>query len=135
MRKDLHDNVSVSVAKNPTTISTDTTTAGVIIDTKGYGAIEFVMYTGTRTDGTYTPLIEESDDSGLSGATAVDDANLFGTEAGAALIASNSASRIGYRCGNKRYVRLSVVSASTSSGCTSVGAIAIKGNPDLLPTA
>lgn len=135
MRKDLHNNVSVVVAKNPTTIATDTTTAGIILDTKGYGAIEFMLYTGTRTDGTYTPLIEEGDEVGGGDMAAVPDANLFGTEAAAALAASNSVSRIGVRVGNKRYMRLSVVSASTTSGCTSVGALAVKANPDLAPVA
>jgi hypothetical protein len=135
MRQDLHNNMSAVVAKNPTTIATDTTTAGIIIDTKGFTAIEFMLYTGTRTDGTYTPLIEEGDQVGGGDMAAVVDANLFGTEAAAALAASNSVSRIGYRVGNKRYVRLSVVSASTSSGCTSVGAVAVKSNADLAPVA
>lgn len=135
MRKDLHNHVKAMVAKNPTTISTDTTTAGVIIDTKGYGAVEFMLYTGTRTDGTYTPLIEEGNNSGLNDAVAVDDANLFGTEAAAALAASNSVSKVGYRVGKYRYVRLSVVSASTSSGCTSVGALATLSNADQEPVA
>lgn len=135
MRKDLHNHVGALVAKNPTTISSSTTTAGVIIDTKGYGAVEFMLYTGARTDGTYTPLIEEGDDSGLSDAVAVDDANLFGTEAAAALAASNSVSKVGYRVGKYRYVRLSVVSTTVTSGCTSVGALAVMANANQEPVA
>jgi hypothetical protein len=133
IRYDLHNNVDVVVAKNPTDISSSTTTAGNIIDTKGFRTIEFVLYTGTRTDGTYTPLIEEGDDSGLSDAAAVADANLQGTEADAAISASNAAKRVGYIVGNKRYVRLSVVSATVTTGCTAVGAIAIKGGAELAP--
>ena len=134
IRKDLHNNVSIDVAKNVAAISTSTTTAGNVIDTKGYGAVEFVLLTGAYTDGTYTPLIEEGDAANLSDAVAVDDANLFGTEALAAVAAANTAKRVGYRVGKYRYVRLSVVSTSVSSGAT-VGAVAIKTNPDLAPTS
>lgn len=135
MRKDLHNNCAAAVAKNQSTISSNTTTTGIIIDTKGFGAIEFLLYTGTRTDGTYTPLIEEGDAADLGDAAAVDDANLFGTEAAAALAASNSVSKIGYRVGKWRYVRLSVVSTGVTSGCTGVGALVVKANPDLSPTS
>jgi hypothetical protein len=137
MRKDLHSHISVEMAKNQTDITTSTTTAGIIIDTKGYRSIEFALFCGTRTDGTYTPKIEEGDDSGsLSDAVNVTDSTyLLGTLAGAALTASNTVKRVGYRVGNKRYVRLSVVSTTVSSGCTAVGAIAIKSTADQEPIA
>lgn len=131
---DSHNNILQAVALNPATIATDTTTDGNIIDTLGFQSVEFIVYCGTRTDGTYTPLIKDGADSGLSDAAAVDDAYLLGTEAAAALSASNTAKRIGYK-GNKRYVRLSIVSTSTTSGCTSVGAIAILGHPEVQATA
>lgn len=130
---DLHNNILQKVARNTAAISTNTTSAGTIIDTQGFESLEFLLHTGARTDGTYTPLIEHGDDVSLSDAAAVDDDDLLGTEAGAALAAANSASRIGYR-GSKRYVRLSVVSTSVSSGAT-VGATAILGSPYLAATA
>jgi len=107
-------------------ISTDTTTTGAIIDTKDYDrGIVFTLLCSAYTDGTYTPLLEEGDDSGLSDATAVPDANLIGTEAGAALSAvdaeGSTLNSLG-AFGTKRYLRLSIVSTSTSTGAT-VGAV------------
>ena len=136
MTRDIHNNITPQVALNYSNITTSTTTAGNVIDTKGYGAVEFLVYSGTITDGTYTPLIEEGDAANLSDAAAVADANLLGTEAGAALTGSNdnAVKRVGYRVGNYRYVRLSIVSTSVTSG-GNVGALVILGNPDLAPTA
>jgi len=126
--KDLHNNVKTEVALDITAISSDTTTNGNIIDMQGYGSVEFIILSGTLTDGTYTPLIHEGDDSGLSDASAVADGDLLGTEAGAAFAASedDSVKKVGY-IGNKRYVRLSIVSASTTTGGT-VSAVSVKGN-------
>jgi hypothetical protein len=124
---DLHNDTTPAVALNIQAISTDTTTAGVIIDTQGFASIEFVMQSGTLTDGAYLPLIQDGDDSGLSDAAAVDDTFLTNTEASAAfaLADDNAVKSIGY-VGHKRYVRLSIVSSATSSGGT-LGAVCIKG--------
>ena len=132
MRFDIHNEVLQKPAFNPATINSDTTTTGAIIDTQGFEALEFVMQAGTISAGTFTPLIEESDAADLSGSNAVADADLLGTEAAAALSASNTAKRVGYR-GDKRYVRLSIVSASSANGV--VGALAILGKPMLAKTA
>ena len=134
MKKELFSTVSASVAFNNQAISTDTTTNGNIIDTRGYESILFVMQSATLTDGTYTPLIQEGDDSGLSDAAAVADADLTDTEADQAFAATddNATKKIAY-VGSKRYVRLNIVSASTSSGGT-LGAVAILGHPLSAPT-
>lgn len=136
MRKDLHNNVSPVVALNIGSIGSNTTTAGAIIDTKGYGALEFIIQSGAITDGTFTPLVEEGDESNLSDSAAVSDDNLFGTEAGAAFVAAddNRVKRVGYWVGAKRYVRLSLVSSGVTTGGT-LGAIAVRANADHLPTA
>lgn len=134
IRKDLHHNLKVVQAFNAATVATSTTTAGAVIDTRGYGSIEFILSIGTRTDGTYTPLLEESDNSDMSSSNAVADGDLFGTEALAAVAASNGIGRVGMWVGSKRYVRLSVVSSGVTSGATSVHAMAILGTPDLAPT-
>jgi len=128
MLRDLHNNLEANVGLSPQDITSDTTTVGVIIDTQGFHSLEFMITSGTLTDGTYTPLIEDGEDSGLSDAAAVSDANLLGTEAGAAFTASedDTAKKVGYR-GSKRFVRLSIVSASTSSGGL-MGAVAIQGH-------
>ncbi len=119
-------------------IGTDTTTNGDVIDTQGYEAVSFFFQTGTITDGDYTVLIQEGDESDLSDASAVADADLLpagtGQEADASFDADtgdNQVSKIGYR-GTKRYVRFNVVSTNTSTGGT-VGAIAILEYPDEAP--
>lgn len=129
MQFDQASELSPAVALNTAAISSSTTTAGNIIDTQGFNALTFILSVGARTDGTYTPLIEEGDDSGLSDAAAVADSDLVGTEAGAVISAANTVKKIGY-VGSKRYVRLSVVSTSVTSGAT-VGATAIKGRPSV----
>lgn len=133
--KDMHNNMTPVVAMNMAAISTSTTTNGIIVDRQGYEALEFVVFSATITDGTFTPLVEHSDAYDLSGSAAVPDAELFGTEAGIAFVAAddNTVKRIGY-AGNKRYVRLSLVSSGVSTGGT-LGAVALKGAPHLAPVA
>lgn len=123
---DIHSEMTGDTAFTSQTINSDTTTAGEIIDTEGFEGIEFVMLSGTLTDGTYTPLIQDGDDSALSDAANVADDFLTNTEASAAfaLADDDTVKRIGY-VGKKRYVRLSIVSASTSSG-GNLAAVAVK---------
>ncbi len=132
---DLHNNVKAEVALNTTAISTNTTTVGNIIDMQGYGSIEFIIQSGTLTDGTYTPLIEEGAVANLSDAAAVADADLLGTEAAAVFAATddNTVKKLGY-IGNSRYIRISIVSASTTSGGT-LSAVSVKGNAGDMPVA
>jgi hypothetical protein len=134
MMKDLYNDVSSKIALNTQLINTDTTTNGVIIDTKGYESITFIFHSATLTAGTFTPLIQDGEDSGLSDAAAVADDFLIGTEAGAAFAATddNKTKRIGY-VGKKRYVRFNVVSASSADG--TVGVVAVLGHAKTLPLA
>ena len=134
MRKDLHNNTVGSVAL-AATISSNTTTAGNIIDTRGFEAIEFYIASGTLTDGAYAVLVEDGDESNLSDAAAVADDQLLGTEANASFTDTddNTVKRIGY-VGGKRYVRLSLVSTSVSTG-GSFTAIAVQGTAANNPTA
>jgi hypothetical protein len=114
--QDTHNTFKKVVALTPrAAIATDTTTVGTAIDLQGYESCEFVILSGVLTDGTYTPLIEESDDN--SSYSAVADADLLSTEAAEAFAATDDAEAhsIGY-VGHKRYVRLSIVSAGTTSG-------------------
>jgi hypothetical protein len=129
---DLKNNISVKNALNIASISTNTTTAGIEIDTQGFESVTFEIITGARTDGTVTPLIQETDVTG-SYSGSVDDNDLIGTEALAALSTAQSRSIIGY-VGKKRYVKLSLVSTSVTTGLTA-GASAILGNPKHLPVA
>lgn len=133
--RDLHNNIAPKVAFNTAAISSNTTTNGAIIDLQGYDSVEFVIQSGTLTDGTYTPLVQEGDDAALGDAAAVADANLLGTEAAAAFAATddNSVKRVGYN-GNKRYVRLCIVSTGVTTGGT-MSAVALRGHASERPTA
>ena len=126
------DNKTLS-AFNSATISTSTTTAGNVIDNAGYQSVLFDFSIGTRTDGTFTPLIEDCDT--VDGSfVAVDDAFLIGTEAAAALTASNTHKTVGY-VGTKRFVKASFVSSGVSSGSTGCKATAILGHLKHAPVA
>ena len=122
---DSKNNFAARNALNIAAITTNTTTNGVEIDTLGFGSLTFVIETGARTDGTITPVIQESDVSGsYSGSVSTD--FLIGTTAAAALSAAQSRSTIGY-VGKRRYVRLQLVSTAVTSGLTA-GATAILGD-------
>ena len=105
-----------------TAVSTDTTTAGAIADRQNYNSLSFINGISAYTDGTFTPLVNESDASNMSGETAVADAELSfqgsnaTPEASAALSAAGTAI-IDY-IGSKRYVTCDIVSTETDSGAT-----------------
>lgn len=132
--QDLHNNIKPSVALDVAAISSDTTTVGNTIDTADYGSLEFVVVAGTLTDGSYAVQLFEGDESDMSDESQVTDTDdLLGSAITIALTEDDTVERIGYR-GNKRYVRLKVVSTSTTSGGT-LGAVAIQGHPRTAPVA
>lgn len=120
------------VAFAPIAIAADETADGEIIDLKGFDACTFLLLSGVITTGTLTPVVQEGDDSALSDAASVDDADLVGTEALAAFAVTDDgeARTIGYK-GSKRYVRLQITSASSAAAL--FGAGVIKGHPHLGP--
>ena len=130
--RDLKNDIKILNALNIATISTNTTTAGVEIDTQGFESVTFEIITGARTDGTVTPLIQETDVSG-SQSGSVDDDNLIGLEADAAINTANTRSKIGY-AGSKRFLKLSLVSTVVTSGLTAGGSV-ILANPKSAPVA
>ncbi len=118
--KDLHNQISISTAIALTAVADGEDVAGTAIDRQGSDGLEFIFQVGAYTDGSVTPLIEESDNN--IDYTAVADANLTNTEASAALSAAGVSS-IGY-VGFKRYVRATAVTAAGST--LSVGASFVK---------
>ena len=120
INKDLHNQVSVGVAIALTAVADGEDVVGAVIDRQGSEGLELIFQVGAYTDGSVTPLIEESDNN--SDYTAVADANLTNTEASAALSAAG-VSNIGY-VGFKRYVRATAVTAAGST--LSVGASFVK---------
>lgn len=118
-------------------ITTDTTTQGAIIDTADLdGGIMFTILTTVYGAGTYTPVLNESDDSGMSGSNVVDSANMIGTVAGAVLgtaVTASGAVCKSFGCfGTKRYLRLDIVSA-TATTTTVVGLVT--GAPEVVPNS
>jgi hypothetical protein len=122
---DLHNNSKAEIALASQAISTDTTTVGAIIDTEGFEAIEFLILTKLITDGNYTVLLEEGDDSGLSDAATVDTEEVLGLAAFTDDTDDNAIARTGY-IGKKQFVRLSIVSDATTTGVDIISAVALK---------
>ena len=130
--RDLKNDIKIVNALNIASITTNTTTVGVEVDTLGFESVTIEVIVGARTDGTVTPLLQETDVEGsYSGSVA--DEDLIGLEADAALSLLNTRSRFGY-IGKKRYVRLSLVSTSVTTGLTAGGSV-ILGNPKSAPVA
>lgn len=123
-RRDLHTLIAVLTALPAVAVAGNGSTVGAIIDRDGADALELILSVAGFTDGVYDVLVEDGDDIALADAAPVVDAELLGTEAGAALIA-NGTSSIGY-VGNKRYVRLTVVATGVTTGATAVSAVAVK---------
>ena len=120
INKDLHNQVSAGVAIALTAVADGEDVVGAVIDRQGSEGLKIIFQVGAYTDGSVTPLIEDSDDNVTYAAVA--DANLTNTEASAALSAAGVSS-IGY-VGFKRYVRATAVTAAGST--LSVGASFVK---------
>ena len=118
-------------------ITTNTTVDGSSLDTSDFdGGITFVYLTTAYTDGTYTPIIEESATGTFTGEeTAVADGNLVGTEAGAVISADNAELDVLFSIGivgTKQFVRSTIVSTGTSTGAT-ISTIVIA-EPEIRPS-
>src|SRR5690606_32986697 len=102
-----------------------------------FESVTYVIATGSIADddATFTVLLEESDDSGMSGAEGVADADLIGTEAlaGFQFDDDNEVRKLGYK-GNKRYTRLTITPVGNASAAV-LSAVAVLGHPAESPTA
>lgn len=134
MEYDLHSNVNGAIGLAVQNITTNTTTAGAIIDTAGYESLEWFITSGTITDGAYALVIEEGDDSGLADAAAVSADETLGSLTGFVAADDNTVKRVG-SIGKKRYQRLSVVSTGVTTGGTNFTATAVLGHPHHKPVA
>lgn len=129
---DLYNNILV---KESLPVATRTATAnGTAVDRAEddslFQSAVVLVHTGTITDGTHTIEVQESDASG-SGFTAVADADLQGTEPVIGATDDNKLYELGY-LGSKRYIRVIVTAAGTTSGGT-YGATVILGAPRVAP--
>ena len=132
MLRDLHNEIKVSRAISPAAATTDNTAfVSQIADTLNFESLEFVGCAGSIADAdvTFTVLVEEGDNSSLTDAAAVADADLLGTEVGAAVLFSddNKSFKIGYK-GVKRYVRVTITPAA-NSGNIFLAAVWVQSHP------
>ena len=137
MRTDLFNSINLKRGISPYDHATgDAAVVSQIIDMQGIDALVFAIATGSLADAdaTFTVLVEESDDSSMSGATAVADADLLGTEALASFTfgSDDKCFKIGYK-GSKRYVTCTITPANnTGAALLCVIAITV---PQILPAA
>lgn len=136
---DLHNNIYPKRGLSPVAATTDNTAyVSQIVDTRGFGSVEWLTLIGANTDAdaTFTTLVEDGDASNLSDAAAVADAELLGTEAlaGFAFDDDNEIRKIGY-IGNKRYVRVTITPANNAAGNVFIAGCWVLGHPTLAATA
>ena len=129
MNHDLYNTIkAVPVIAPQVQTNSDTAIVGAIVDHLGFNSATYIVQTGTVSDAnvTSTFLLEESDASNMSGATAVPDADLLGTEAGSAIgAASDGVTRkLGYR-GRKRYTRLTITPSGNDAGSIPISAMCV----------
>lgn len=129
MKNDGYNNIAAKRLISPQTqTNSDTAIVSEIIDVGPYLTATFVLAYGGITDAnaTFTVLVEDGADTTTF--TAVDDAYLLGTEAGAAPLFSNddTVAKIGY-IGPKQYVRITITPSGNNSGAFPVGGVAILG--------
>lgn len=128
---DMHYSVKYSRAISPAAATTDNTAwTSQILDTANFKHNELVLMIGALADAdaTFTVLLEEGDDSGLSDAAAVADANMLGTEtlAGFQFDDDNETRKLGY-IGTKRYIRATVTPANNTGNAFLAGVWAQSG--------
>lgn len=120
MLRDMANNVTLKRAISPAAAGTDNTAiVSQVLDTRDFAAVMLAINIGanTDTDATFAVLIEEADVSDMTGAAAVADADLNGTEAlaGFKFDDDNELRKIGYN-GNKRYIRATITPSGNNSG-------------------
>lgn len=127
--KDMSSCIEVRSVYAPASPSTTGTEAGTVIDRAGFESVTFVIHNGAiaATGFSLTPVVKAG--SATGSLSAVADALLVGTEAGAAISGGTSdgdVAKIGY-IGSDRYVTVDLVVAGAATGIHS--AVAVLGDP------
>ena len=131
MEYDLHNSVKQVVALDFENAA-GASTVGNIIDTQGFESMEYIITSGTITTGTFTLLLEDGDDAGLSDAAAVSSELVLGGAVTFLVTDDDTAFRQG-TVSKKRYQRLTLVGASTPVGQFS--AVGVLSHAQTRPTA
>jgi hypothetical protein len=104
-----------------------------IIDLQGYEGALIVIVSGTVTDGNAYPFeLKEGDESNLSDAEAVADADLINTEPTLDSDDDDTVKTFAY-VGSKRYIRVDLKAPTGESSGGDFGALVIKGFPRHAP--
>lgn len=136
--KDLASMINAKRALSPVSVADTTAQVCQIIDRQGFDSLTYLIATGSiaDADATFTVLLEESNDSGMSGATAVADADMISQSSSAPETAAafqfdddNEVRKLGY-VGNMRYTRLTITPVNNASAAL-LSVIAVLGHPDL----
>jgi hypothetical protein len=141
--RDMAHNLQAKKCISPSTSDNDTPLVGSIIDRLGYDSLTYIIAIGAVADSdvVFTVLLEESDDSGMSGATPVADADMISQTSGTAPEAAaafqfdddNEVRKLGY-IGNKRYTRLTITpDGNTEYSFCALSAVAVLGHPASAP--
>lgn len=114
-------------------ITSDTATNTVIIDTANDDmGITIATASTAYTDGDYAISVNESDDSGMSGATAIAGNQIVGSLPTISAVTADNADYAQFGViSNRRYLQVVITSTSTTSGAT-LSVLAIRGR-ELLP--
>lgn len=139
MERDLTSSVDPKVAFTSQLISSSTTTAGSIIDTKGFESVDISVLSATLTDGDYEVTISagdavdnESAPTSITDAASVDSDLIIGSLPSFADTEDDTVKHFG-TVTKKRWFQISVVSTGVSDGGT-LAAIATLGNAASRPT-
>jgi hypothetical protein len=134
--RDSFSNTKIATLWDPVDLgSGNTAKVSSIIDLQGFNSCLLHVAYGSiaDADATFTVLLEDGNDSGLTDNAEVVNGELNGTELGATPLFSNDNTgfKLGY-VGNKRYVRLTLTPAA-NTGAILTSAVAILGHPTLAP--
>ena len=141
MSNDLHNNSRVLRVVSPVAVgTTGTGKTGAVIDTQGFGGVEFIVSYGTvtATNAVFTVVVKDGTVTGTL--VSVADEFLLGTEDLAGLAAGvrtsgttkNVTKRVGYVVTTKRYVNASISSTVTAGPPIAIDAVLH--NPHVAPT-
>lgn len=134
---DLMTSIKPVVAIAPAVVTDGTAQVSDAIDTQGFESATFVIALGTLADAdaVWGVTIKHGDTATQGDHTAVDDADLIGTEAlaGFTFAADGATRMIGYS-GSKRYISIEIDDTTANTGNAPMAAIAILGHAQVQPT-
>lgn len=130
MQRDLVNNSESKVALAPIVLNSDTINVFAIIDTRKYSSGKVILNLGVVTAGDIVITeIQESDDSGMSGETAIPTARLIGSLT--TLDTTADKTELGFIT-TKRYIRVTATTANSAN--LLANCIVELSNPDQAPT-